>query len=277
MRKFAVLCHLCPLAAELIPHHLPRYLGLNVIPISGTQLHLTWNANAEPDLNHYNVYRGTTTGFQVNTLTDTPLAQPNSNSYSDTNGLSESTKYYYRIAAVDNSANIGTLSDEKSGTTLDSIAPSKVLGLNVTPVSSSRLDLAWTANTEPDLAGYRIYRGNTSGFAINFTCDVPIAQPTVNSYSDTDNLSASTTYYYRVVAVDTSGNIGELSDEGSATTAPVVGDTTPPSKVLGLPVGSITANSIDLSWTSNTEPDLDHYNVYRSTTAGFVVNTPRYL
>ena len=135
------------------------------------------------------------------------------------------------------------------------------------------LDLAWTANTEPDLSGYKVYRGTISGFAINFTSDIPIAQPTVNSYSDNDNLSASTTYYYRVVAVDTSGNIGELSDEGSATTAPVVGDTTPPSKVLGLAVGSITANSIDLSWTSNTEPDLDHYNVYRGTTAGFVVNS----
>ena len=210
MRKFAVLCHLCRLASGVDTTPPSKVLGLNVIPISGTQLHLTWTANAEPDLNHYNVYRGTTTGFQVNTLTDTPLAQPNSNSYSDTNGLSESTKYYYRIAAADNSANIGTLSDEKFGTTLDSIAPSKVIGLNVTPVSSSRLDLAWTANTEPDLAGYRIYRGNTSGFAINFIGDIPIAQPTANSYSDTDNLSASTAYYYRIVAVDTSGNIGEL-------------------------------------------------------------------
>ena len=98
LRKFAVPCHHYPLAAELIPHRLPRVLGLNVIPISGTQLHLTWDANAEPDLNHYNVYRGSTTGFQVNTLTDTPLAQPSSNSYSDTNGLSDSTSYYYRVA-----------------------------------------------------------------------------------------------------------------------------------------------------------------------------------
>ena len=219
------------------------------------------------------MYRSTTTGFQVNTLTDTPLAQPTSNSYSDTNGLSDSTSYYYRVAAVDNAGNIGVLSAEKSGTTLDSIAPSKVLGLSVTPVSSNQLDLAWTANTEPDLSGYKVYRGTVSGFAINFTSDIPIAQPTVNSYSDNDSLAASTTYYYRVVAVDTSGNVGELSDEGSATTAPVVGDTTPPSKVLGLAVGSITANSIGLSWTSNIEADLDHYNVYRGTTAGFVVNS----
>ena len=174
---------------------------------------------------------------------------------------------------MDNSGNIGAPSDEKPGTTLDTVAPSKVLDLTVNPISSNRIDLAWTTNTEPDLSKYKIYRSTTPGFSINFTSDIPITQPTVNSYSDNDSLSASTTYYYRVVAVDTSGNIGELSDEGSATTAPVVGDTTPPSKVLGLAVGSITANSIDLSWTTNTEPDLDHYNVYRGTAAGFVVNT----
>ena len=63
---------------------------------------------------HYNVYRGTTAGFAVNTATDTPLAQPIANSYSDTTGLMESTTYYYKVAPVDTSANIGVLSDERS-------------------------------------------------------------------------------------------------------------------------------------------------------------------
>ena len=51
-------------------------------------------------------------GFAVNTATDTPLAQPIANSYSDTTGLTDSTTYYYKVAAVDTSANIGILSDE---------------------------------------------------------------------------------------------------------------------------------------------------------------------
>ena len=53
-------------------------------------------------------------GFAVNTATDTPLAQPSTNSYSDTIGLTDSTTYYYKVAAVDSSANIGVLSDEGS-------------------------------------------------------------------------------------------------------------------------------------------------------------------
>jgi fibronectin type 3 domain-containing protein len=249
-----------------------KVTGLTVSPISGSQLHLSWTANQEPDLNHYNIYRGNAAGFQINPSTDVPLAQSNTNSYND-NGLSESTSYFYRILAVDNAGNIGALSEEKSSTTLDTIAPAKVLGLNVTTVSSSRLDLSWTANTEPDLSNYRVYRSTTSGFAINFTSDLPIAQPTVNSYSDAEGLSPSTAYYYRVVAVDISGNIGELSDEGTATTAAAEGDITPPSKVVGLATSNVTANSVDLTWTANIEPDLDHYNVYRGTTAGFPVNS----
>ena len=34
-----------------------------------------------------------------------------------------------------------------------------------------------------------------------------------NSYSDTNGLIQSTTYYYKVSAVDISGNIGDVSDE----------------------------------------------------------------
>ena len=178
---------------------------------------MAWTANTEPDLGHYNVYRGTTPGFPVNTATDTPLAQPATNSYSNT-GLSSSTTYYYKVAAVDTTGNIGILSDEASGTPGDLTAPAKVIGLVVTPISASRLDLAWTANTEPDLGHYNVYRGTTPGFPVNTATDTPLAQPATNSYSDNSGLVQSTTYYYKVAAVDTSGNIGILSDEFSATT-----------------------------------------------------------
>ena len=183
-----------------------KVLGLTVTPISGSQIDLGWTTNPEPDVAHYNVYRGTTAGFAVNTATDTPLAQPTGNSYSDTTGLTESTTYYYKVAAVDTSSNIGILSDEGLGTTGDSTAPSKVLGLTVTPISGSQIDLGWTTNPEPDVAHYNVYRGTTDGFAVNTATDTPLAQPTGNSYSDTTGLTESTTYYYKVAAVD---NISE--------------------------------------------------------------------
>ena len=151
------------------------------------------------------------------------------NSYSDSSGLIESTTYYYKVVAVDTAGNIGVLSDEANATTGDSTAPAKVMDLTVTSISGSQLDLAWTANTETDLNHYNIYRGTTNGFAVNTVTDTPLAQPSTNSYSDSIGLSQSTTYYYKVAAVDNAGNIGILSDEASGTTS---GDSSAPAKVL---------------------------------------------
>ena len=50
----------------------------------------------------------------------------------------------------------------------------KVVGLTVTPISSTRLDLAWTTNPEPDVAHYNVYRGTTAGFAVNTATDTPL-------------------------------------------------------------------------------------------------------
>ena len=60
-------------------------------------------------INHYNIYRSTTNGFTVNTATDTPIATPTTNSYSNT-GLTFSTTYYYIVAAVNSSSIIGPVS-----------------------------------------------------------------------------------------------------------------------------------------------------------------------
>jgi len=85
--------------------------GLNVATVSSSQLNLTWNANTNLDLNHYNVYRGTQSGGPY-----TPIASPTANSYSDT-GLTAATTYYYVVSAVDNAANEGMQSAQASGTT----------------------------------------------------------------------------------------------------------------------------------------------------------------
>jgi hypothetical protein len=85
-------------------------------PVSDTQLNLNWNARTEPDLNHYNVYRGTVPNFPVVLGTTTPVGQPTTNSFPDT-GLTGSTTYYYKVSAVDTTGNIGILSTESSGTT----------------------------------------------------------------------------------------------------------------------------------------------------------------
>ena len=153
---------------------------------------------------------------------------------------------YYMIHIL-NSAGVpsaGTII-QIPGTATDTNPPSQVLGLTVTTAGISQLNLSWTANPAADgVNRYNVYRGTTAGFPVTLGTTPPLATPNTNSYSNT-GLSASTTYYYKVAAVDTAGNIGALSGEASGTTSgpdttipnlaitsPTTGSTLPPGSVL---------------------------------------------
>ena len=85
---------------------------------------------------------------------------------------------------------------------------------NISSVSGkSKINLLWNANTETDLAKYRIYRGVTShSYNPSWTKEV---LPSETSYLDTSAQNGKT-YYYAITAVDSSYNESEFSLEISA-------------------------------------------------------------
>lgn len=89
----------------------------------------------------------------------------------------------------------------------DSIPPSTPAGLTATAMSSTQIDLSWTASTDNVAVGGYVVR---RGFSI-------IATSTGNSFSDT-GLSASTGYDYTVQAFDTTLNYSGISSTSTATT-----------------------------------------------------------
>lgn len=107
-----------------------------------------------------------------------------------------------------------------AGTT-DTSAPSQPKNVVARVVSSSQIDLTWSASTDTvGVVGYRIYRctGNscTPGTTVHATSSG-------TSYSDT-GLSASTIYGYKVVAYDASGNESQASSVAYQTTTSSGGD-----------------------------------------------------
>src|SRR5437667_1619270 len=123
----------------------------------------------------------------------------------------------------------------------DTTPPSVPTGLTASAVSSSQINLSWTASSDNvGVSGYRVYRGGTQ-----------IATRSTTSFADT-GLSPSTTYTYTVAAYDAAGNLSAPSSSASATT-PAPPDTTPPtvsitSPVSGATVGgttSVTASASD--------------------------------
>ena len=89
----------------------------------------------------------------------------------------------------------------------DTTPPSAPTNLTATAVSSSRIDLAWSASTDNvGVAHYNVYRGSTL-----------VAGPTGTSWSDTGR-SPSTLYQYHITAQDAAGNTSASSNTASATT-----------------------------------------------------------
>ena len=145
----------------------------------------------------------------------------------------------------------------------DTTPPSVPTGLTATAVSTSQVNLSWTASTDPDNTGsqisYKVYRNGSQ---------VGGTSAGITSYSDS-NLSPSTTYSYTVSAYDPAGNSSAQSVSASATTsgAPPP-DTTPPSVPTGLTATAASSSQVNLSWTASTDPDNTSsqisYKVYRN-------------
>ncbi|PYT36895.1 MAG: hypothetical protein DMF52_05125 [Acidobacteria bacterium] len=95
------------------------------------------------------------------------------------------------------------------------------------------VSLAWDANLESDLAGYRIHFGTASR---SYTLPVIDVGP-VNGYS-VPNLAANTTYYFVVTAYDRAGNESLPSNEVAV--QPTVTTLTPTiSQAVELGTGSV--------------------------------------
>ncbi|HOR63467.1 MAG TPA: hypothetical protein PKW18_02515, partial [Candidatus Sumerlaeota bacterium] len=158
-------------------------------------VNLDWADNTEPDLAGYNVYRATVSGGPYTKINSALLA---GNNYAD-NSVANFTTYYYVVTAVDNAAspNESANSAQVSAQPKDTTPPAAPTGLSAT-AGNNTVSLDWADNTEPDLAGYNIYRATVSGGPYT---KINGSLATVSNYSD-NTAANGVTYYYVVTAVD---------------------------------------------------------------------------
>lgn len=124
----------------------------------------------------------------------------------------------YRIGAW-NSIGLGAYSSNDTAVTI----PGSPTGLTATAASSSQINLGWTAPSgNATISGYKIER-STDGGSTWSVIDTNTGS-TSTSYSDT-GLSASTTYTYRVSAINSVGT-SSPSNTASATTLALPSATT---------------------------------------------------
>src|SRR5437762_4552616 len=204
--------------------------NLAATAVSSSQIDLSWSpATDNVGVTGYRVYRDATL-----------VASPSGTSVSIT-GLSSGTTYSFTVAAVDAAGNASVLSAPLSVTTAapsDTTAPTTPAGLVGVAVSSSQINLSWTAATDNvGVTGYNVYRGGMQMATLGV----------VTTFQNT-GLTASTNYSYTVRAFDAAGNVSGQSMAASAITqAPGTG--TVPTPYTGTPIavpGSFEAENFDL-------------------------------
>ena len=175
--------------------------GLTAGTVTETSVALSWTASTDNvGVVGYDVYRGTT---KVGSATGT--------TYTDT-GLTAATAYSYTVRAKDAAGNVSAASSAlsvttKTGTVVDTQAPSAPTGLTAGTVTETSVALSWNPSTDNvGVTGYDIYRGTTK-----------VGSSTGTTYTDT-GLTAATAYSYTVRAKDAAGNVSSPSSALSVTT-----------------------------------------------------------
>src|SRR5947207_1825855 len=204
--------------------------GLTASAVSSSQINLSWTASSDNvGVSGYRVYRN---GTQIATTGATSFANT---------GLSPSTTYSYTVAAYDAAGNLSAQSSPASATTPappDTTPPTVPTGLTASAVSSSQINLSWTASSDNvGVSGYRVYRNGTQ-----------IATTSATSFANT-GLSPSTTFSPSAALFRSAGNLSAQSSPASATT-PAPPDTAPPSVPTGLTASAVSSSQINLSWTA---------------------------
>ncbi|MGZ4632028.1 MAG: fibronectin type III domain-containing protein, partial [Actinomycetes bacterium] len=175
--------------------------------VSTGRVDLSWTgATDNVGVTGYRVFRG-----------GTQLTEQAGTTYSDTT-VSPNTSYSYTVVALDAAGNLSPASAPATVSTTgapDGTAPSQPTGLTATAVSSSQVNLGWTASTDNvAVTGYRVYRNGTA-------LPTPAPDPTPpTTYSDA-TASPGTTYTYQVSAIDAAGN--ESTKASATVTTPAAG------------------------------------------------------
>ncbi|MDX1776711.1 MAG: fibronectin type III domain-containing protein, partial [Desulfobulbales bacterium] len=126
-------------------------------------------------------------------------------------GLAENTLYTYRVAAF-NSAGLAVSNTDSATTLVELTSPEAPTGLTASAVSTSRIDLSWSDNSD-----------NEQGFIIESSADgstgwtaIATVATDATSYADS-GLDADSTHFYRVYSYNSVGN-STYSNIADATT-----------------------------------------------------------
>ncbi len=161
-------------------------------------------------------------------------------------GLSQGTLYHIRVGSIDDSAN-NAISGDYTFTTLDATAP-VLSGVTVDGITDKKATMNWNTD-ELSNSNVKFWKdvGETEADAITSVVNGDMVME--HSFQVTE-FRPNTTYRFRALSADTSGNMGE-SAVGTVTTGP---DNEPPI-ITNVNETDITSSSVVINWTTDEISD----------------------
>lgn len=130
--------------------------------------------------------------------------------YVDSN-RSASTNYWYGVTAIDTRGESDMSAAPSGIATAVTGPPNRLRGVGVMSGAGTAL-LSWTPSGNPKTVGYYVYRTRRSMASNPTTVNAVPIGVSASSYLDS-GLEVGLKYYYRVAAIDASGNVGAKSVE----------------------------------------------------------------
>ena len=236
------------------------------------QIRLSWNAINSTNLAGYGVWRSTSATGNFERLraeaADTAFSTSRTSFVDSSLSLDQTKVYFYKVNTVDLAGRSSALSAFVSAEAQDdNRPPSAPSDLSVVlDEVTQQVTLSWSAPLTDagnqlltGVQSYKIFRSKNTTDAFVLVATVPTSSGT--RYTDQEQLDPEAQYFYRISAVDASGN-----ESGRSIVAGFSGSST---AVLASPGGLRATGAIGeivVSWNSVTDPNLLGYLVYRSQT-----------
>jgi uncharacterized protein len=241
---------------------LPVVGGLSVRGDMIREVRLKWDAIDSRFVKGYAIYRHTqeTGDFSRIKKIDSGSLERDADKkflYSDSEGLGDNLRYYYRIAAFGPDDDETSLSATVSAVTKGK--PPVPTGLKAKGGLVKKVELMWTANPQDDVEGYKIFWSSapTGKFTLLKSLDGRQLAQYLDEARGWEKLGDGATYCYTILTFNRVGVESDLSEVVSAVTKPR------PLKPVGLKGESFKVKSVPLAWQANREPDIVRYLIYR--------------
>ncbi len=223
--------------------------NLSAIAVSAMRIDLTWNDAASNE-----------TGFKMERKTGDgswsllATLEPNTLAYTDLDGITEVTTYFYRIYAL-NTAGNSTFSNIATVTTPANGSVNTPTNLTANALSETSIELIWVDNSS-DETGFKLERKTT----VNGTwSEIHSFNADIQTFTD-NALAGGIEYFYRIRAFRNSV-FSNFSNEASETTWHK------PNMPSNLNANALAYNSIRLTWNDNSDNESG-FAIQRKITGG---------